>query len=303
VRARRRAWAVPSSLAAMLVCGPVGAGAQSPCFDGSSEIETGCTIAAPRWLGEFATLSANGVLGGLTAGLVRVLHGDSFADGFMAGALGGVATYAGKRVAAERFSGAGLVGRVVSAAGASVVRNATAGTKLLSRVTVPVGPVWFEWLRGTGGGAVRVRADPVALGWLVYGIAESELEFDAAGSISSGTAVFRTRGKLLSIGNDRIHAAGTTNAGIIYVADVPAYGASFGRRILAHERVHVLQEDALAIQWTDALAAGLFGKEGRFTPTRIIAVNLSTELLRTLGRLESRHEARPWEMESIFLAR
>lgn len=297
-RAVRAAMVVPVMMA---MGGP--AAAQNPCFDGSPDVETGCTIDAPRWIGEFATLSVNGVLGGLTAGLTRHFGGGSFTDGFMAGALGGITTYAGKRVAAENFDGAGLLGRLVAASGASMVRNATSGTPLLSRLTLPVGPAWVEVRRSANGTSVSARVDPVALGWLVYGIAESELELDAGESLSAGTPVFRTNGKLLSLGHDDTHAAGVTNAGIVYLADVPAYGDSFERRALAHERIHVLQEDAIAIQWTDALAAGLIGDRGRLTPTRFLAVNFSTELLRALAGFIPRHEDRPWEMESIFLAR
>jgi hypothetical protein len=276
---------------------------QNPCFDGSTDVETGCTVDTPRWLGEFATLSVNAAIGGLTAGLVQRFRGGSFADAFVSGVLGGATTYAGKRVAAERFAGAGAIGRIVSATGASMARNATSGQLLLSRITVPVGPVWLDVRRGMAGTSVGARVDPVALGWFVYGLAEPELHFDAGESLSAGAAVFRTRGKLLSFGDDERHAAGVTNAGIIFLADIPAYGDSFERRALAHERVHVLQEDALAIMWTDPLASHVMSGLGAYSPSRYVAVNLSTELMRTLARFESRHEARPWEMESIFLAR
>lgn len=282
---------------------PSGAAGQNPCFDGSSEVETGCTIDAPRWIGEFATLGVNAVLGGLTAGLVQWFGGRPFADAFVAGALGGATTYAGKRLAVEPFTGAGALGRVLSATGGSMVRNVTSGERLLSRLTLPVGPVWLEIRRGAAGASVGARVDPAALGWLVYGIVEPELDLDAGESLSAGAPVFRTRGKLLSFGDGDSHAAGVTNAGIIYLAHVPAYGESFERRALAHERVHVLQEDALAIQWTDPLADRALHGLGGLAPTRWIAVNLSTELLRVLGRLESTHEDRPWEMEAIFLAR
>jgi hypothetical protein len=303
-RERRMVRAVsPVMLAVAWLSAPGMASGQNPCFDGSTEIETGCTIDAPRWIAEFATLSANGVIGGLTAGLVRHFRGGSFGDGFVSGLLGGATTYAGKRVAAERFSGAGAIGRIVSAGGASMVRNATSGELLLSRLTVPVGPVWVELRRTGAGTSLGARIDPVALGWLVYALAEPELVLDAAESLSAGAAVFRTRGKVLSFGDDDRHAAGVTNAGVIFLAGVPAYGRSFERRALAHERVHVLQEDALAIMWTDPLATRAFRGLGEYSPSRYVAVNLSTELLRTLAGFGSRHEDRPWEMESIFLAR
>jgi len=231
------------------------------------------------------------------------VRGGSFTEGFMRGAAGGAVTWAGKRLASERFAAAGLLGRGVSAAGASAVRNAADGEAPFARLTVPLGPVWFE-IRPGSAERIRARLDAAALGWFLYGVVEPELNLDVAESLSAGTPVFRTDGQLLAHGDDEVHAAGVTNAGVIFLADVPAFGESFERRSFAHERIHVLQEDALAIQWTDPLAA----RATRDVPglrwlARYVSVNASTELLRLLGRAIPDHEERPWELESIFFAR
>ena len=63
------------------------------------------------WPGELEFLSGNAALGGLTAALIQKLRGVSFWEAFVDGALGGAVAYAGKRIAVERFYGAGLVGR------------------------------------------------------------------------------------------------------------------------------------------------------------------------------------------------
>lgn len=261
-----------------------------------------CRPDAPRWVGEFASLSANAVLGGLTAGVTRRLAGGSFGDAFLRGLLGGSAVYAGKRIAAERFDGAGLIGRQIAAAGTSMVRNAGSGVHPFDRLLIPFGP--FRLDLSPRAGHWSVRTDAVALGWIVYGIAESELELDWLRSLGAGTAVFHTRGTVISFDGEEAHAAGVTNAGVIYVADVPAYGERVYQRSLAHERIHVLQQDFIAAAWTDPLVDALLG---RTAPTRLarahISVNLSTELLRTLGRLFPQHDDRPWEIESIFFAR
>ena len=63
------------------------------------------------WLTEVGFVGINAVLGGVTAGVTSLIRGNSFSDAFTAGALGGTMSYAGKRVAASRFYGAGLIGR------------------------------------------------------------------------------------------------------------------------------------------------------------------------------------------------
>jgi hypothetical protein len=184
-----------------------------------------------------------------------------------------------------------------------MVRNAGEGRGALSRLILPLGPLWFGISRGNEPG-ITARVDPAALAWLVYGVVEPELHLDVGHSLSAGTAIFRTNGKLLSLGNDEVHAAGVTNAGIIYLADVPAYGEAFERRSLAHERVHVLQEDQLAILWTDPMAGWAVRNVSAVRVAgRFVAFNLSTELLRALGHAIPDHGDRPWELESIFFAR
>src|SRR5688572_16046106 len=80
---------------------------------------------APAWVGDVTFLGANALTSGLSAGLLQRLRGGSFRDGLARGALGGSVKYAGMRVSAQRFDGAGLLGRHVAATGTSMVRNAS----------------------------------------------------------------------------------------------------------------------------------------------------------------------------------
>lgn len=279
-------------LSLILFAGP--AAAQCPI----SALE--CEPDTPRWVGEFTALSANALLGGLTAGTTRLLRGGSFRDGFVDGLLGGSAVYAGKRVAAERFDGAGLIGRTVAAAGTSMVVSAGDGADLFSRFLLPVGPVLLDVRPGHG---VRARLDAIAAGWMIYGVAEPELTLDPGRSLSAGAVVFRTDGKLVARDEDA-HAAGLMSAGVIFLADIPAYGDAVLERAFAHERIHVLQQDFIAAAWTDPVVDGLMAKT---TPTRTLSqyvrVNVATELMRALGLFVSDYEERPWEIEAIFFAR
>jgi hypothetical protein len=275
------------------------------CFDGGFNDETDfpCRFRAPRWSGELASLGANALIGALTAGLTRELRGASFGDALVSGALGGVITYAGKRVAVERFDGAGLLGRHIAAVGSSATRNAGAGLPALRHLTLPLGPVWLDIVRDEGT-RFAARVDPAALGWIVYGVVESELDLDVGETLSSGGAVFRTRGKMLSFGNDSVHASGVSNAGVVFLAEVEAFGPERRRRTEAHERVHVLQEDQFAILWTAPLAEWAMRRTSLLAPLAPrVAVNVSTELLRLLAPLFDTHEDRPWELEAIFHAR
>jgi hypothetical protein len=264
-----------------------------------------CPLDAPRWTGDLAVLGANAALGGLTAGLAQHLAGGSFRDGFTRGFFGGVVIYGGKRVAAERFPGAGLLGRELAAVGTSVVDNAAAGRGTLERLVLPVwiGRLYID--RGAGEGRMRVtpRLDAMAAFWTLNGVLEDDLSFDAGATLSAGTPVFRTFNQLISLGDDEA-AAGLTAAGVVFLSDIPAFGEFLGPRNFAHERVHVLQMDQVFLHWTRPVERRLIGMvPGTDGLLRHVDLNLSTELLRSLGLVFPEHRERPWELEAIFLAR
>lgn len=258
--------------------------------------------ATPAWVGQFTTLSANAMLGGLTAGLIQELRGGSFQDGFVRGALGGTAIYAGKRLAAERFTGAGLLGREVAAVGASIVRNASDGIGTFDRLILPVGVTRVYWQPRQRKASLKL--DVVAAGYVVYGVFEEDLDFDLANSLSAGAAVFRTNEKLITYGTGEQHAAGVSRAGIILRANVTPYGEEFLERAFAHERVHVLQDDQLFITLNDHADDWVLARLGPAARiSRFADINVSSEVLRILSGFIDNHADRPWEMEAIFLTR
>lgn len=255
----------------------------------------------PEWVGQFTTLSANAVLGGITAGIIQELRGGSFKDGFTRGALGGAIIYSGKRIAAERFDGAGLLGREVAAVGASVVRNASDGIGSFDRVILPAAFARIYWNRVQH--SVWVKLDVATAGYVVYAVLEDQLTFELGKSLSSGTPVFRTDNKLITYGTGEQHAAGVSRAGIVLRAEVPGWGDEFLDRAFAHERVHVLQDDQLFITLNDHLDDWALAKIGAGRVSRHIDLNVSTEALRLLGSMIPNHADRPWEMEAIYLTR
>jgi hypothetical protein len=259
------------------------------------------SASAPGWTAQFSIASANMLLSGITAGITQELRGGSFRDGFARGAMGGLVIYGGKRIAADHFSGAGFVGRQVGAVGSSMVYNAGVGAGTFDRLVFPVGITRVYWQRPTG--QVQVKVDAMALGWTIYGIIEPELEFDGGSTVSAGTPVFRTRGKVISFGNDS-HAGGIVQSGAIYLSDVKQWGDAFLEKTFAHERVHTMQVDHLFLTLNEPhddwlLKRAPFGR----TINRWVDINLSTELLRLLAGAFDEHGNRPWELEAIYLTR
>ena len=269
----------------------------------AAQSDTASVVTTPSWVGHFTSASANALLSGVTAGLVQELKGGSFRDGFTRGALGGVVIYAGKRVAADRFTGAGLLGREVAAVGTSMVRNAADGIGTFDRVVLPVGITRLYWQRAAPRG-VQVKLDVVALGWTIYGIVEPELHFEAEESFSAGTPVFSTDNKVIDFSGDDEHAAGVVEAGVIFRADVRVWGRDALSRAFAHERMHVLQMDQLFLTLNDPHDDWLLRQlPGGRKVARYVDLNGAEYIMTFLSALIDEHDHRPWELEAIHLAR
>ena len=166
---RRRAGQVILGLLAVAS----GAGARSLRAQSPSDFvpDTGAVIAtAPHWAGEFAILSGNALLSGVTAGVVQKLRHGSFRQGFMRGLLGGGVIYVGKRLVAERFSGSGFLGREVAGVGTSMVRNAGDGVGLFDRFVVTAGITRVYFDRHSPA-RLHVRLDVVAAAWTAWAMA------------------------------------------------------------------------------------------------------------------------------------
>lgn len=237
---------------------------------------------------ELAFVGVNALLGGLTAAAVQWFRGDPVTEAFLVGAVGGGVTYAGKRVAVDDFYGAGLLGRELASVGGSMVRNASAGRGPLDELVLPVGPVRLY----ISGDRVVPRVD---LGTLITAGAfmlTYDARLDVASSISSGAMVFRGETPM----------PGLSSAGAMVVwSDMPA---SEGPRLMAHERVHVLQYDQAYLAWGEALER--WG--GRQMGTSVggmldhLDVGVTALGLRSGLGLAFDYHSRPWETEAYFLA-
>lgn len=193
--------------------------------------------------GDVVYLGLNALVGGLTAGLWQELSDGSFGDAFAGGALGGGVSYAGKRVAAETFAGAGFLGREVAAVGASIVRNASDARPLLDSLRLPVGPLRV-YVSPRDPGRFRLEADVHNLYRTAQGLADDDLRLDLGESLSSGLPVFRSDRALRDTRGRAV--LGVAVGGAVFLS--PVEGAA-AERTLAHERSHVLQDDFLYHAW------------------------------------------------------
>jgi hypothetical protein len=258
-------------------------------------------------VGHFTVLAGNATIGALTGGILQKLRGGSFKDGFARGALGGAVIYGAKRVVVQRFWGAGLLGREIDAVGVSVVRNASDGRPSLSRLFLPVGPLPFRAILDLSNGfRVQPQLDLSAAGWMIYGLYETRLYPDVGQSLSSGAAVFQAdRRHIIDSGHD---LAGFAASRSIFLSDPRAtpYLGDWGA-VLAHERVHVLQQDFVLSAWSQPLAEfALQRLPGGRVVSRYVAVDAMDWVVGAVGAIVAgslyQEERLPHELEAHFLA-
>lgn len=238
---------------------------------------------------ELAVVGANALLGGMTAATARALRGEPFWSSFWTGAVGGGVVYAGKRIAVEDFAGAGLVGREVASVGGSMVRNAASGRAALQELVLPVGPVRLYISRQGVVPRVDVATVVAASAFMLY----YDARLDLGQSLSAGALIFRGTGPM----------PGLSSAGAVMVwDDMPAHE---GPRLLAHERVHILQYDQAFLSWgerpenritdlvPDRWSGGLFG----YLDTGAVVLAGRSALSALLP-----YAHRPWEAEAYLMA-
>lgn len=253
------------------------------------------------WTGEISTLGINALIGGLTAAIPQLHRGGpgEFLDRFARGALGGSVGYVGKRLAVERWSGAGFLGRETNAVGASMIANAAEGHPLLSQVILPVGPVRL-YVRPNGGLAVNAKLDLAAAVATAYAATRPETRLDLPKSLSAGAPVFFTESRLPSFAPEGHHAFGAVRV----ETTEREWNQQFERAatIFAHERVHVLQHDLALQAWGMPAQQWLLPRVpgGRFLD-RYVDLGLHSLAWAGLNAVVP-YDDRPWEREAYFLS-
>ena len=188
------------------------------------------------WATDVGVASANALVGGLTAAITAAIRGDDVSDAFLKGTVGGAVVFAGKRVAVERFDGAGLLGRQVASLGTGLVVDAGQGREWFSEVWLPLGPAWFQ-VRSGAGREMRVNLQEV--GVLLWAATRSELHFDLGRSLSNGAPVWFARDHHIEHGSSRPAAMA---AGSVVFLGAPTERLEL-EVAQSHENIHVIQAD------------------------------------------------------------
>jgi hypothetical protein len=244
------------------------------------------------WGQELTTAGVNALVGGSTAAVLRVIHGEAGEawSAFLKGAAGGGLIFAGKRVAVEGFDGAGLLGRELASVGGSIVRNASAGRGTFEEMVLPVGPIRFYV--GGSGPTVRLDLATVVVSGAFMAAYNARLDFGA--SLSSGALVFRGDAPM----------PGLTSAGATLLWNEDRIPGSEGPRLRAHERVHILQYDQVFLSWGEEIERWAFERAAMPGANVLEHVDIGASVfgIRTGLALALGYHARPWEQEAYFLS-
>ena len=252
---------------------------------------------------DVAFLGGNVALGGLTAALIQKWRGGSFWDGFLDGALGEAVVYAGKRLAVERFYGAGLAGRQVAAVETSMVRNASDGRGALDQLVLPFGFARL-YLRRDATSPIplkgQIKLDVPTILTATYAALLENADFDVSASVSAGALVFVRQERWAEES-----WIGAQTAGVLWLRGNPddPYPDVERSAMFAHERVHVTQYDFSFLAWGDPIESPLIERlPGGAWIDRHLDLGLYLAAWGLANWLVS-YDQRPWEREANFLTR
>jgi hypothetical protein len=265
------------------------------------EVPDPCDAAAhrsgtQRLPGHVKFAAANAALGALTAGIATYVRGESFLEGAVGGATGGVLSYTGKAIATSRFDGSGMVGRQVSALGSSIVLNTSRGAGPFSRVTFPVGPIHVDVVSGPDF-SIRPRLDVANILATVIIASDPDTRLNWHYTLSTGALVFVDRG------HDRWY--GRHTSGVITVKERRRSGnieRDFQEYVVRHERVHLLQGDFTAMTWGRPMEDGILSRipHGRTVHEHVL-FRADLAVWGLMNALMD-HSDRPTESEAYFLS-
>ncbi len=253
----------------------------------------------PQRANQATVLAVNVAIGALTAGVGRVISRKPPKKAMLYGALGGAASYIGKRVIARSDPKTNLVGREFSAAGASVVANAGSGLGPLDAFVFPYGPLRLHWNRRTPH-RISAKLDLATSLETVETLHKGGVRLDAKRTFSVGAPIFSVA--MGQEGNVQLpDVGGSQIAGVILHRDQTPTIVEASEtidRTLGHELVHVAQYDFFFIVGAAPAEKAMLR---RTTPTawinRYIDLGLNVPVWSTLNRLIP-YQHRPWEIEA-----
>lgn len=245
-------------------------------------------------------LGVNAGLGALVAVVGRVISNKPVRNAAFFGALGGTASYIGKRVIARSDPRTNLLGREFSAAGASVVTNASSGVGPVDRFVLPYGPLRFYWDRGNSQSfsAKLDMATTLETAWVLH---KGGIRLDAKRTMSSGAPVFSVaEGKEGDV--QLVDVGGSQIAGVILHRDRTLYISEASEtidRTLGHELVHVAQYDFSFIALAAPIEKSILQQT---TPSswinRYVDFGLNVPIWSALNVIIP-YQNHPWEIEAV----
>jgi hypothetical protein len=238
-------------------------------------------------------LVVNVALGGLTAGVWRVVTRKPLVGGLVRGAAAGAVVYAGKKIIAEETPLAWWGGRQIAAIASSEVVNAAESLPILERVVLPLGPIRFHVDR-LAPRKVMPRLDALQSIAIVAFAIHPATRFSAKESLATGVVVFVNESRKF----DGYHVAGVIS---LTEALTSGFLVACKRSILSHELIHASQYDFTFTAWSDATQTAISRRvrTAAFI-TRFIDVNLTLPLPYAVNRLMEYND-RPWEIEAYSL--
>ncbi len=209
----------------------------------------------PQYLEDVGLLGVNVLVGGLIAGVVAKFKGKDFARAFWHGSVGGSISFAGRRIAAEGFSGSGIIGRQVAAVGHSAINNAGEGREPFSILFFPVGPLRLQYRSAEDELTARVHLYDLAA--TIYAASRSELEVDWSASLSQGASVLVAPRHEIIHNGQRVD--GMATGAVILLSGLLPPG---DKSTLRHETIHVIQNDFMFYAWSDPVEDALIARSG-----------------------------------------
>jgi hypothetical protein len=212
---------------------------------------------------ELTVLGINALLGGVTSGTAALVRGRPFVRAFGLGLAGGTLVYGGKRFASwYGVPGSGMAGRVFAAVGASMIRNGAAGRGAFDLVLLPVGPLTLYLRPENDTTHAPVKLSLVRAALLTALVIREDFRLDPGATLHAGTPIFEMRDGVVRQAQGSI-TVGLAVGGVVMLSDLDdrrLRGRMHRGALIAHERVHVLQDDFAEIAWAGPLEGWLLGQ-------------------------------------------
>jgi hypothetical protein len=184
-----------------------------------------------------------------------------------------------------------------------MVRNGVEGRGVVDRLIVPVGPFTLHWTTRGDSARLEPRIDVGRAIFLTWLIVDPKVRIDWGATLSAGTPVFAAPGRVLR-GEGGSVLGGEEMWGTITVSDVGLLPDADRARLLAHERVHVVQDDFLNYSWAGPIESWVFGQiSGGDAVHRYVDVGFAYVGIAGVLLFVVPYQSRPWESEAYYMER